>query len=119
CFAQLLASHGLSEEEDFLRLLGHPGEAIQLGANGSMQWMENLNGAFSRQSSHRPIPMPEALRHQQTAGFLDAIAPLIVSGLERVEQGVQALAEQYSKTPFDGRTVLEILLGNLPAELLA
>jgi type 2 lantibiotic biosynthesis protein LanM len=116
-FAKLLASRGLSEEE-FLHLVGDPGETIERGAGGPMRWTEDLRSAFSRHPFSEAIPMAEALRPREAAGFLDAVAPLMRNALERVGQGAEALAEEYPGAPFDRGSVNEILLGNLPAELL-
>jgi type 2 lantibiotic biosynthesis protein LanM len=117
-FAQRLASHGLSEEE-FLYCLGEPSDAIQKRVNSSPRWLADLTRAFSHPASSDANPMLEALRRGEAVGFLDAVVPLIRSALERVEQGVQALAKEHPGAPFDRGTVNEILLANLPEQLLA
>jgi hypothetical protein len=56
------------------------------------------------------IPVLESTRRPETAGLLESIAPLMLSGLERVEQGAQALAERHPGAPFDSGTVKEVLV---------
>jgi hypothetical protein len=116
-FAQCLGSHGLSEEE-FLSCLGEPLEGVQRAANDSLHWSADLTRSFSRHAPSSAVRTPEELRAKEAAGFLDAIAPLIQSGLERVEEGVEALLEDYPDAPFSRGQANGILLGGLPAELL-
>src|SRR5262249_1030574 len=66
-----------------------------------------------------PIPLPQALSQQQTAGFLDVIAPLLRQGRDRVHQGVAALWRTTDDLPFNPDTITEILYAPLPARLLA
>ncbi|MBV9038308.1 MAG: type 2 lantipeptide synthetase LanM family protein, partial [Acidobacteriaceae bacterium] len=117
-FAQCLASYGLTEEE-FLYLICEPGQAIQRRIKNSPCWLASLTRAYYTYASNDKIVMPEALRWREAVGFLDVIAPLIMSALECIEQGVAAVAEEHPGAPFDRGTVKEILLASLPEQLLA
>jgi type 2 lantibiotic biosynthesis protein LanM len=117
-FIQRLASHGLSQEE-FLYFLGETGEAVRTSMKTSPRWLGELTEAFSRPASSYATAVPEALRRGGRAGFLNAIAPLILTAFERVERGLEVLVTEYPGAPFDKGTVKEILIANLPEQLLA
>jgi len=116
-FADRLATDGLSED-DLLYCLGEPVEVLRRRGAGSQDWLEQIAHAFSRPVSSTLLPLPEFLRSQQTAGFLNLIEPLLGDALERVQDGAQALANSSSKLHFDATTVATILFANLPQQLL-
>ena len=84
-FAQRLAMDGISEDE-FLYLLGEPIEAVHGRFPAPPAWLAELAQAFSRPAASDSIPLPEALRGQEMAGFLDAIEPLISQGRDRLHR---------------------------------
>jgi type 2 lantibiotic biosynthesis protein LanM len=117
-FAQRLALDGLIEE-DLLGLLGEPIEDVRKRFAAPPDWMAKLAKAFACPAAFPPVPLPESLRRQPTAGFLDVIAPLLQQGRDRIHEGVAALRHTTDDLPFDPDTVTDILYAPLPARLLA
>ena len=116
-FTQRLATEGLSED-DLLYCLGEPVEVLSRRLARSQVWCKQIVGAFLRPPSSTPLPLPEDIRNQQTAGFLNLIAPLLRDALNRVQDGAEALANSCSTLPFDPTTVAALLFANLPQQLL-
>jgi type 2 lantibiotic biosynthesis protein LanM len=116
-FDQRLAMDDMSEGELFY-LLGEPTESVRDRFSPPPLWLTTLAQAFSHPPCSKPIPLPEPLPGQERAGFLDAIEPLITQGCGTVHEGVQALVQSYSDLPFDPNTVENVLLANLPGQLL-
>jgi type 2 lantibiotic biosynthesis protein LanM len=124
-FAQRLEADGLSEQ-GLLYCLDEPAEALN-GRLPSQGWPEQILRLFSRSASPAPLPLPEALRGRQTAGFLNLIEPLLRDALERVQEEAQQLANpqhmaQAGSRPhpvFDFEEVTALLFANLPQHLLA
>jgi type 2 lantibiotic biosynthesis protein LanM len=117
-FAQRLTLDGLSEQ-DLLGLLGEPIADVRQRFAAPPDWLTNLAMAFARPTASEPIPCPESLRAQETAGFLNTIEPLLRLGRDRVREGARALSRTADDIPFDPDTVLEILYAPLPACLLS
>jgi class II lanthipeptide synthase len=115
-FAQRLAIDGTSEDE-FLYLLGEPIAAVHRRFPAPPAWLAELAEAFARPAASS-LPLPEPWRGQEVIAFLDVIEPLISQGCDRLQQGVQALAQTRSDLPFDPGTVEEIMFANLPGQLL-
>ena len=118
-FARRLAAEGITEDE-LLTVLGEPSEAVDGPPSAPPPWMEELERALARPTppDGPAIPLPEALREHATAGFLVAIEPLLARAVDRLRQGIRALASSRGDLPFDPATVEAILLRNLPASLL-
>ncbi len=116
-FAQRLAADGVSED-DLLYLLGEPLEDLQTRLANSQAWLEQISSAFSRPDSSIPLPFPETVSKQQTAGFLNVIEPLLRDAFNRVQSGADALANSGAGLPFDPTTVAALLFANLPQRLL-
>lgn len=116
-FEQRLAVDGITERE-FRYLLSEPIEAICDRFSASPVWLTELDQAFSRPVATNPLPLPEELQSDQTAGFLNLIEPLINQGRDRVHEKLQALQTMRSDLPFDPNTIEAILFANLPGQLL-
>jgi type 2 lantibiotic biosynthesis protein LanM len=116
-FAQRLALEGVSED-DLFYLLGEPIDAVQERSPTSPGWLVKLAQAFSRPATSGPIPFPEVLRGQVTAGLLGAIEPLLSQGRDRVHEGVERLTRTQADTPFDPCTVEDVLCALVPGRLL-
>lgn len=117
-FAQRLAMDGLSENE-FLFLLGEPIEALQSRCLDPPGWLLCLSEAFKCLCCDLSAIFPfQAQPGQEILGFLDAIAPLISTGRDRLHEKVEALIQTQTDLPFDPQTVELILFANLPQQLL-
>lgn len=83
-------------------------------------WLAGLCAALSRPGASAFADLiPERLRSKPAIGFLSVAGPFIESALERLDEGIAALAASHSPLPFDPSTVRKILFANLPDELLA
>jgi type 2 lantibiotic biosynthesis protein LanM len=128
-FAQRLALDGLREEE-FFQILGEPAETIRDYCAAPPAWLAALAEAFARPDNSDLLSHSaggskttgkigrKQWRRAATAGFLDAIAPLIQPGHDRVRQGIQALISAVADLPFDPATVEAMLFAELPDQLL-
>ncbi|MBO3462201.1 type 2 lanthipeptide synthetase LanM family protein [Aetokthonos hydrillicola Thurmond2011] len=116
-FTQRLATENISEEE-FLRILGEPIEAVSDRYLNPPAWLTELAQAFSRVPASEPMTFPEALKDIETIGFLEIIEPLINQGRDRLHKNIQALIKTYSDLPFNPDTIEDLLFINLPKRLL-
>ncbi|MBE9199441.1 MULTISPECIES: type 2 lanthipeptide synthetase LanM family protein [unclassified Nodularia (in: cyanobacteria)] len=107
-FAQRLAINGITEAE-FIDLLGESMEAVRDRYPNPPKWLTDTTLAFS---GHLPRHNPE------NQNFLDAIAPLILQGCDRLRAGIASLIETQSHLPFVPSTIVEVLWQNLPEKLL-
>ena len=104
---------------DFLRILGEPVTAFAQRVTATPKWLAELAAAFA----HRRV-IPEAALNQaavsatQPTGLGVLALPLIERGRERLRQGIKALQDRYLDLPFDPDTIEDLLLLNLPAQLL-
>jgi type 2 lantibiotic biosynthesis protein LanM len=117
-FAQRLALDGVSED-DLLNYLGEPDEALQCRLGGSPAWVGQLLAHSSRLRPSSPLPLPEIVRCQEAAGFLNLIEPVIQRALERVEDGARTLAALHSGVPFEPAAAARSLFASLPQQLLS
>ena len=113
-FAQRLAINGITEEE-FLDLLGEPMEAVRDRYPSPPKWLTDITSAFS---PNLP-PLSKELHNLEKSSFLDAIAPLITPGCDRLREGIASLIETQSHLPFVPNTIEEALFASLPEKLLA
>ncbi|MBD2299598.1 type 2 lanthipeptide synthetase LanM family protein [Nostoc sp. FACHB-190] len=117
-FAQRLAINGISAEEFFNRL-GEPIEAVRERYPHPPQWLTDIISAFAHPVAANLPPLPQKLQNAEMSGFLDAIAPLISQGCDRLQAGIAALIATQSDLPFVSSTIVELLFANLPEKLLA
>jgi len=117
-FAQRLAIDGITEKE-FLYQLGEPIEAVRDRYPSPQKSLTEIISAFSRPVSSNLPPLPKEQHNPEMSGFLDAIAPLIAQGCDRLREGIASLIETQSHLPFVPNTVEEALFANLPEKLLA
>ncbi|MEW5804557.1 MAG: type 2 lanthipeptide synthetase LanM family protein [bacterium] len=116
-FTRRLEMETLTEDE-FLHFLGEPIEAVRDRFPAIPGWLAKLTQAFSHPPTSEPLPLPEELRKQPEAGFLAAIAPLIHQGRDFLRQGIQSISQTRYDLPFDPGTIEDILLANLPYQLI-
>jgi len=112
-FAQRLALDGIDEER-LLHILAEPVESLHARLSQSPAWLLELAEAFAQPASGLVSPPPS----EEMLGFLDLIQPLVDQACDRLSAGVDALADQWPKLPFDPETVIDVLLMNLPGPLL-
>jgi type 2 lantibiotic biosynthesis protein LanM len=118
-FVQRLAMDGITEDE-FLSLLGEPIETVKQRFTDTPTWLVQLTQAFFNPAASNPelLPSPEAMQGQEADLFLYLIEPLISQGCDRLNEGIQALIQGRADLPFEPKAVAEILLSNLPEQLL-
>jgi type 2 lantibiotic biosynthesis protein LanM len=115
-FSQRLAIDGVTEEK-FRQLLGEPIEVVQNRLSEPPDWLTQINQAFARPNSSS-IPSLEEFEGSELAGFLDAIAPLINQGCDRLHQEIQKLIKTQPHVPFNPNTVVALLFNSLPEQFL-
>jgi type 2 lantibiotic biosynthesis protein LanM len=116
-FAQRLDQAGLTAS-DFRDLLGEPIEAVRQRSPAPPAWLTALAQAFARSPATEPLPLPKPLQGQETARFLDLIAPLLHHGRRRLQEGIAALTPRGPDGPFDPATAGDLLYALLPGHLL-
>jgi type 2 lantibiotic biosynthesis protein LanM len=119
-FAERLTMDKITERE-LLALLDEPIEVLQerMSQTSLPNWLVELVHNIETDSSI------EAIAHmfKGTEGVPDVYAilqpfyPLLQSSVERFQQGISALREQYRYLPFDPDTLLALLLPNLARQL--
>src|SRR3954447_25221080 len=55
---------------------------------------------------------------QEPAGFLNLVAPWVAEGRGRIRRGVREMTARHAHLPFDGATIADLLLADLPGRLL-
>lgn len=116
-----LAQEGITEQE-FRYLLAEPIQSLAECFPTIPEWLKEIEQAFSTADSSNLKSIIAS------DSFLCAIAPLIHQGINRLQEGIQALVVNQkprnntgnflSQLPFDSHTVLFILLADLPQQLL-
>ncbi|WP_160146247.1 type 2 lanthipeptide synthetase LanM family protein [Dictyobacter aurantiacus] len=120
-FEQRLASDGLAEKEALFLLAESP-EQLQerVAATISLSWLHTLIDAYTRytpEQSPLKIFKPQE-RPNHSGAFLETVEPLIISGLLRLQAGIHALSQMYTRLPFDPNTIIPLLLAQIPDRVL-
>lgn len=115
-FSQRLAIDSITEDE-FFHLLGEPIEAVQNSLGELPDWLTQISEAFVHPNFNSILPLKE-FEVPEVAGFLDAIAPLINQGCDRLHQEIQKLIKTQDNLPFDTNTIEALLFASLPEQLL-
>lgn len=116
-FAQRLASEHLTEEV-LWTLLGEPAEAVRDRLPHPPAWLAGLADAFAREPEAAPLPLSEAVRRSESAGFLEIVAPLIRQGRAHLDASIRALQQVYAPVPWHPDTVAELFMTALARQLL-
>lgn len=120
-FADRLAMDSITEQE-FLTLLAEPIEAVQarLALPAPPAWVADLARIFATYpfASEQLLPLQEADENYEAYTLLQPFAPLLQSGIERFQAGVDALVQEYHTLPFDPQTILALLFHNLAQQTL-
>jgi type 2 lantibiotic biosynthesis protein LanM len=116
-FEQRLRMDGISEDE-FLRVLGEPIEAVHHRFATPPAWLVEFAGAFSQPAHSNSMSSSDTSYDQSILGFLNAIEPLISKGRNRLGREIQALVRTQADLAFDPATVDDVLFANLPRRLV-
>lgn len=113
-FGRRLALDGLSE--DGLRaLLAEPAADLAAREPVPPSWLTALADAFTHPAPESfPVPIPRA----SSAGFLNAVQPLLDTAYFRLLAGLRELEAQCPGLPFDAGTAAPLLAVHLPPALL-
>lgn len=117
-FTQRLKSAGLTQDE-LLRLLGEPLEALRARVPTPPRWMVDLEAALARPAPETGLPYSEELRRDPNAALLVAAEPFMAQGFERFQAGLDALVRAHPEAPFEPATASALLFAPLPTQLLA
>lgn len=109
-FAQRMAVDKFTQEE-FLRVLGEPIEAVHGRLPDAPDWLTELCSAYL-------VPTPDLGPNTKVAGILNLIEPLIRQNYARLHEGIKTLVETNSDLPFDPETISSVLCANLPGLLI-
>ncbi|QSQ21777.1 type 2 lantipeptide synthetase LanM family protein [Pyxidicoccus parkwayensis] len=116
-FEQRLRSAGISQDE-FLRLLGEPIEALRARIPVAPAWMYDVERALNRPAPTTRLPYPEAFRNNPNGALILAAEPFLHQGFERLQAGIDALVASQRDVPFDSATVGAALFASLPQAIL-
>ncbi len=83
-------------------------------------WLCALRQAFEAQTSSEAWPelLPEADEKTPSAAFLVSLQPLLAQGRNNLLLGIDDLASQYPRLPFDREAVIASLLAGLSRQVL-
>ncbi|HEX2222965.1 MAG TPA: type 2 lanthipeptide synthetase LanM family protein, partial [Thermoanaerobaculia bacterium] len=113
-FGRRLALDGLSES-DLRALLAEPAADLAAREAAAPSWLAALADAFSQPAPESfPIPVPRA----SSAGFLNAVQPLLDTAYSRLLADLRDLEARCSGLPFDADSAAPLLAINLPPALL-
>jgi type 2 lantibiotic biosynthesis protein LanM len=115
-FAERLAMDAVSEEE-LLRLIDEPAEAVQARYSTAPEWVTALANGFNHGVGADAPVRPSAWAAESLelgeenwdVGFLIAVRPLLQQGEERLSAGIAALQKAYPDAPIDPETIQAIL----------
>ncbi|RKH37649.1 type 2 lantipeptide synthetase LanM [Corallococcus llansteffanensis] len=112
-FAQRLHAAGLGQD-DFLRLLAEPIEAVRARLPAPPAWMLDIEQALDRPAPTVRLPYPESFRAHPNASLIVAAEPFLHQGFERLQAGIAALVASREDVPFHPDTVGAALFAALP-----
>lgn len=119
-FAERLAMDSLTED-DLLALLAEPIEAVQARIGTSPEWLMELRQAFEDYdpTGDRSLPVRNAEDSRHLLSFLNVIKPLLLPGVDRLDTGIQHLAQKYTYIPFDSQAIVPSLFAFLASQILS
>lgn len=118
-FSQRLEADTLTEE-NLLALLAEAEEDLQirLAATTSFSWLLDLQRAFEHLDKRRSDSLLAHTQGKREPSFLDTFLPLIYTGLEQLNNGIQELVQIYAHPPFDSRTLPALLINHIPERIM-
>ncbi len=108
-----LAQNGMTEQE-FERALGAPEETLSEHEAWAPAWLDELRQAYADPKSEPFEPPPG----EEEIGFLNLIDPILEQALYQLWQEVERLLAAADSVPFDPETVEDVLLMNLPDQII-
>ncbi|WP_201387379.1 type 2 lanthipeptide synthetase LanM family protein [Ktedonobacter sp. SOSP1-52] len=119
-FRQRLEMAGLTEA-DLLYLLNEPVEELQVRVGATPDWLRTLLAVFCGSSAPDAsvLKIIDGEQHILSRSFLAALQPLLVYSYQRLQAGVDQLAESHPTLPFEREQVTASLFKLLPEELLS
>ena len=115
--ARRLAHEGL-DEASFPWLVGEPPESLAPGLTETPPWIAELEGALAEGTDGEPLPLPEPLRNDPMAGFLELVRPLVQRARRRLRDGIARILQEHPGAPFDAAATATGLSEELPYRLL-
>jgi type 2 lantibiotic biosynthesis protein LanM len=115
-FAGWLAKQTLTLE-DLVALLGESLEDLRLRTDKAPEWLERLAEARAARDE-TPLDHPGQPPVNTSANVINALGPVVRSGLARLQRGLAQLAREYETLPFNPAVVTPLLLANLAGQLL-
>lgn len=119
-FKNRLSMDSLSEEV-LLYLLGEPDEALQKRIASPPDWLCSLELAFADVHDIHSFVLPDSTSDQESNKlrvFMQTLKPLLKQGFDRLQQGVDALAQRYTYLPFDPEAITGLLYPNLVERII-
>jgi type 2 lantibiotic biosynthesis protein LanM len=118
-FSQRLEMAGLTEA-DLLYLLNEPVEDLKARVGITPDWLRTLLTVFNEPSPPDAslLKIIDGEQHILSHSFLTALQPLLVYSYQRLQTGVNQLAEAYTTLPFEREQVTASLFKLLPEALL-
>lgn len=118
-FAQRLQQARITVAE-LERLLGEDASRV-LPADSEPEWARAIERAFAAEHAHAPwsVAITAPNEAAPTLRFLDALAPLIHAGRERLLARALEIARAHPRAPFEPRRAIDALLAPLPWNLHA
>ena len=115
-FAERLSSLGL-DEAALLSLLEEPESALAERSCVDARWTEDVVLALSAPPGE-PVPVPEPVLEYAFSASLQAFAPFIRRGRERLREALAEVVAGRESVPFDPGTALELAYPVLPQGLV-
>lgn len=118
-FARRLEQSGISPAE-LERVLGEDASSAST-AEPAPEWVREIEGAFAADSAHASwsVAITAPNEAAPTLRFLDALAPLIHAGRERLLARAEEIARAHPRAPFQPRRAVDALFAPLPWSLHA
>lgn len=98
-------------DEDLLRLLAEPPEALRDRQPETPPWLAEVEEAYADTTPWPDIRWPEVPDRPKPTPFLALIEPLVRRGIERLETQVARLRRRHGTLPFDESAIDALLSG--------
>jgi len=117
-YEQRLKSAGITQEE-LLRLLGEPTEALRARVPVPPRWMLDIEEALAQPVPETALPYPEEVLREPNAGLLAAAEPFLHQGLARLQRGIAAQVSSAAFLPLEPTQAGALLFASLPMQILS
>ncbi len=117
-FADRLQLEGIKEDE-LCAIFSEPLECLKGRISSVPDWLSALAQALTDGTAPFDFTNADITHEHSHYQFLAVLAPLLTSGLNRLQEGIQLLAQQYTYIPFEPDTILAQLYANITPLLLS